>query len=209
MNENFADRLKRALDLRNMKQTELVEITKISKGAISQYLKGEYEPKQNNIFKISKALNINPAWLMGKDVEMELPLAANNIIPLKTKKVPLLGTIAAGVPILAEQCFEDYVEYNGNSKVDYCIKVKGDSMINARIYDGDIVFIREQSDVEDGEIAAVLIDDEATLKRVFKMPGRIQLRAENPNIAPMDFTEEQGKSIRILGKAIAFQAIIK
>jgi repressor LexA len=209
MNENLADRLKKALDLRNMKQTDLVDITGISKGAISQYLKGEYEPKQNNIFKISKALNINPAWLMGKDVEMEVVPNANNIIPLKTKKVPLLGTIAAGVPILAEQCFEDYVEYNGNSKVDYCIKVKGDSMINARIYDGDIVFIREQSDVEDGEIAAVLIDDEATLKRVFKMPGRIQLRAENPNIAPMDFTEEQGKYIRILGKAIAFQAIIK
>ena len=84
-------------------------------------------------------------------------------------------------------------------------------MIGARIYDGDIVFIRKQSDVEDGEIAAVIIDDEATLKRVYKLPGgRTQFRAENPKYAPIDVGGNgESRSVRILGKAIAFQSDVK
>ena len=129
-----------------------------------------------------------------------------NTCPIETKRFPLLGKIACGEPVFADEDRESYVEAGTNIQADFCLKAKGDSMINARIYDGDIVFIRKQPDVNDGEIAAVLIDDEATLKRVFKMPGRIQLRAENPKYKPIDITEEQNIKVLVLGKAVAFQS---
>lgn len=129
-----------------------------------------------------------------------------NIFPLKTKKIPLIGTIAAGVPLLAEEQFECYVETSDNIKADFCLRVKGDSMVNARINDGDIVFIIKQPDVDDGEIAAVLIDSEATLKRVYKMPGAVKLVAENSKYKPLLYTENNCDELIILGKAIAFQS---
>ena len=115
-------------------------------------------------------------------------------------------TIAAGQPIFAEEHFESYVEAGANIRADFCLRVKGDSMINARICDGDIVFIRKQPDVNDGEIAAVLIDNEATLKRVYKKKGEIILVAENPAYKPLVYKGEELNEIRILGKAIAFQS---
>lgn len=115
-------------------------------------------------------------------------------------------TIAAGQPIFAEEHFESYVEAGANIRADFCLRVKGDSMINARICDEDIVFIRKQPDVNDGEIAAVLIDNEATLKRVYKKKGEIILVAENPAYKPLVYKGEELNEIRILGKAIAFQS---
>ena len=82
-------------------------------------------------------------------------------------------------------------------------------MINARIFDGDIVLIREQPDVDNGEIAAVLIGEEATLKRVYKYKNRIELRAENPTYAPLNYEASELSSIRILGKAVAFISTVR
>lgn len=128
-----------------------------------------------------------------------------NIEPLpKMKKVPLLGTIACGEPILAEENIEDYINMPERIKGTFALRCKGDSMINARIFDGDIVYIREQPDVENGEIAAVLIDNEATLKRVYKYENRIELRPENPTFKVMNFENEELNIIRILGKAVGF-----
>lgn len=122
----------------------------------------------------------------------------------KMKKVPLLGTIACGEPILAEENIEDYLNMPETVKGTFALRCKGDSMINARIFDGDIVYIREQPDVENGEIAAVLIDNEATLKRVYKYENRIELRPENPTFKVMNFENEELNNIRILGKAVGF-----
>lgn len=122
----------------------------------------------------------------------------------KMESIPILGTIACGEPILAEENIEGYFNMEKDLKADFCLYCKGDSMINARIYDGDLVFIKKQPDVEDGEIAAVLIDNEATLKRVYKVPGRIILRAENPTFKPIELKEEDMKDIRIIGKAVGF-----
>jgi len=132
---------------------------------------------------------------------------AENIVSIKTQKVPLIGTIAAGVPIYTNQEFE-YVQFNGEKKIDFCLKVKGDSMVNARINDGDLVFCRTQETVENGEIAAVVIDDTATLKRFYFNNGIIQLVPENPKYAPLVYTESDYKQVRVLGKAIAFQSLI-
>lgn len=133
----------------------------------------------------------------------------DNIIPMpKMRKIPLLGTIACGTPILAQENIEDDIDIPDNIKADFALRCKGDSMINARINDGDVVYIKSQPDVNDGEIAAVLIDDEATLKRVYKYPDQIVLQAENPAYKPMTFNEHSFANVRILGKAVAFTSLI-
>lgn len=208
MKDSFASRMRKAMEIRDMKQTDLVEKTGLPKSAISQYYSGKYEPKQKGIYLIAKALDVSESWLMGYDVPMERTSTKypDNILKIETKKFPLLGTIAAGQPIFAEEQFETYVEAGANIQADFCLKVQGDSMINARICDGDIVFIRKQPDVNDGEIAAVLIEDEATLKRVYKKQNEIILVAENPAYAPLVYKNEELNHVRILGKAIAFQS---
>lgn len=133
-----------------------------------------------------------------------------NILPLpKTKKVPLVGTIACGTPTTAVENIEDYIDMSENIHADFALRCKGDSMINARIFDGDIVYIRQQPDVENGEIAAVLIDDEATLKRVFKHKDSLELRAENPTFPPLYYEGSELVTIRILGKAVAFLSEVR
>lgn len=134
----------------------------------------------------------------------------DNIIPIpSTKKVPLLGTIACGEPIIANENIEMYIKVDESIPADFALRCKGDSMINARIFDGDIVYIRQQPDVEDGEIAAVLIGDEATLKKVHKYPNKIVLSACNPMYDDYVYTNEQLNEIRILGKAVAFFSVIR
>lgn len=212
----ISDRIKEALKLKNMKQSDLVTKTGIGKSSISTYISGAYEPKQRNIYKIAKALNVSEAWLMGYDVPMERNTTAyidNNsekygLMPITTHKIPLLGEIACGVPVFAQEERENYIEAGTNIRADFCLKAKGDSMINARILDGDIVFVRKQNIVENGEIAAVIINDEATLKRVFYYPEKntLILKAENPKYEDFIYINEELNSIRILGKAIAFQS---
>lgn len=133
-----------------------------------------------------------------------------NIIPLpETKKIPLLGTIACGEPILAVENIEDYITVIKSLNVDFALTCKGDSMINARIFDGDIVYIHQQDMVESGDIAAVLIDDEATLKRVKLYPDHIVLQPENPMYPPMAYWHEEMNNVRILGKAVAFVSAVR
>jgi len=210
MKESFAKRLREAMNMRDMKQVELVEKTGLPKSAISQYCSGTYEPKQKGVYLIAKALGVSEAWLMGFNVPIERlnKKYPDNVLKIETKKFPLLGTIACGQPIFADEHFESYVEAGSNIHADFCLRVKGDSMINARITDGDIVFIRKRPMVNDGEIGAVLIGDEATLKRIYynKDKNEMVLVAENPNYKPMVYKNKELNEIRILGKAIAFQS---
>lgn len=209
-----SERLAEAMARKNIKQSELARITGIDKSSISLYVSGKYSPKGDKLYKLSLALGVSPAWLSGfnapmveNDVFNNLP---DNIIPLpQTKTIPLLGTIACGEPILATENIEMYIKVDESIPADFALKCKGDSMINARIFDGDIVYIRQQPDVEDGEIAAVLIGDEATLKKVHKYPNKIVLSACNPMYDDYVYTNEQLNEIRILGKAVAFFSIIK
>jgi repressor LexA len=122
----------------------------------------------------------------------------------------MLGEIACGAPIFATEERGEFATVEGDLAADFCLRAHGDSMIGARIFDGDIVFIRSQSSVENGEIAAVIIDDEATLKRVYYYPteGKLILSPENPRYAPLVFIGEELEHIRILGKAVAFQSRI-
>lgn len=189
----FTNRLKYALEFRDMKQTELSKLSGIGKSAISQYLAGEYEAKQENIYLMSKALNVNPAWLMGFDV----PMVGDEI----HRGIPIIGTIAAGSPILAEENIEDYFVIDERVNADFALRVQGNSMINADIYDNDIAFIRKQPSLENGEIGAILIDDEATLKRFSRTNGSVILQAENPDIKDWPRVYTSG-DIRVLGKLV-------
>lgn len=135
---------------------------------------------------------------------------APNIIPIpQTRKIPLIGTIACGEPILATENIEEYISIPKDLSGDFALICKGDSMINARIFDGDIVYIRQQDTVENGEIAAVLIDNEATLKRVRFHPDRLILEPANPLYDPLVFRGEDMNNVHILGKAVAFTSAIR
>lgn len=187
----FATVLQKLLIEKNMKQSELSRLTKINKSSISEYLSGNYQPKYKNILKIAEVLNVSPNVFL-EDTTQDIDV----------KHLPILGKIAAGIPILAQENIEGYLPYDGTD-ADFCLRINGDSMINARINDGDIVFIKQQSTVENGEIAAVLVNDSATLKRVYFIDNKIQLRAENPKYKPMVFSKDDCEDFRILGKAIA------
>lgn len=146
---------------------------------------------------LARILGVSPAYIMGWESIEE---------SFEVKKIPVLGKIAAGEPILACEEHCEYVVLNHDVNVDFCLRVKGDSMVNARIQDGDLVFIKKQPTVENGEIAAVLIDDEVTLKRVYITDEGIILKPENSAYQPKFYTEKDFKDIRILGKAVLFQS---
>ena len=168
--------------------------------------------RRDKIEKLARALHTTPGYLMGweSDVDSSSSLFPDNIIPMPVmEKIPLLGSIACGAPILAEEHIEDYVDKPTHIKADFSLTCKGDSMINARIFDGDIVYIRQQDTVESGEIAAVLIDSEATLKRVRLFDDHISLEPENPQYRPIVLWGEEMNTVRILGKAVAFTSSVR
>ena len=106
--------------------------------------------------------------------------------------------------------YGSFAEANSELDADFCLRANGDSMTGARIYDGDLVFIRAQDSVDNGDIAAVIINDEATLKRVYYYPNesKLVLSPENPKYPPFVYIKEELNSIKIIGKAVAFQSVI-
>lgn len=134
----------------------------------------------------------------------------DNISPIETRSFPVLGSVACGEPILMDDRIELYVKAGSDVRADFVLHAKGDSMIGARIYDGDLVFVRQQPTVENGEIAVVAIDDEAVLKRFYKYgDDLIVLRSENPEYKDMEFRPDDGKDIHVLGRALFFQSDIR
>lgn len=219
--EKLGARLKYARDeLRNMSLQDVADLSGVARSTVQRYETGKIQNiKLPVVESFARALRVNPSWLIGKSDNIipdynEEFIGISNILPMpKTKKVPLLGTIACGTPILATENIESYIDMDSDIHADFALLCKGDSMINARIMDGDIVYIRKQSTVENREIAAVLIDDgtesEATLKRVYISPDKIRLSAENPAYEDMIFFEEDMNKVRIIGKAVAFLSTVK
>lgn len=167
--------------------------------------------RYEKISKLAEILKVSPSALMGWEPNNRPAIpAASNILPMpEMRKIPLLGTIACGAPVLAEEHIDGQVDIPVNIHADFALTCKGDSMINARIFDGDIVYIRQQDTVENGEIAAVLIETEATLKRVRLFDDHISLEPENPMYKPIVFWNEEMNEVRILGKAVAFTSSVR
>lgn len=153
-------------------------------------------------------LNCSPAYLMGWENNSNVIIS--NVFPVELKRFPLLGEIACGKPTYANEDRESYIMAGTTVQADFCLKAKGDSMINARILDGDIVFVKKQDIVENGEIAAVVVnnDNEATLKRFYYYAEKsmVILKAENPAYEDLIFTNEELNNFHVLGKAVAFQS---
>lgn len=206
----ISKRILHAILAKRMSYGELSEKTGIPKSALQRYATGQTEKIPiDRLRTIAEALDTTSQYLMGLE-EASSPALPPNIMPMpKMRKVPLLGSIACGAPILAEEHIEDYVEVPEFIPADFSLRCKGDSMVGARIYNGDIVYIRQQDTVESGQIAAVLIDGEATLKRVQIYSDRIVLEPANPLYEPLVFHKEEINSLRILGKAVAFTSRIR
>lgn len=194
---------------------ELGNMVGVGKSTVRKWENGMIaNMKRDKILKVSEALETSPAYLMGWKEEMDNRFTAiENVYPVELKRFPMLGEIACGEPKYASEDRESYVMAGTDIKADFCLKAKGDSMINARILDGDIVFIRKQDMVENGEIAAVAVnnDSEATLKRVYYYRERVTLllKAENPAYEDMIFQNRELDEVHILGKAVAFQSDVR
>lgn len=211
----FSERLRQLRTSADLSQMEFAKQVKTSKSSINMYERGEREPGFETLERIADFFNVDMDYLLGKsDIANRSQAAftsiAPNIMPMpEMRRIPLIGSIACGAPILAEEHIEDYVDLPRHVKADFSLTCKGDSMINARIFDGDIVYIRQQETVENGQIAAVLIGTEATLKRVRLFDDHIVLEPENPMYKPLVYWNEDMNAVRILGKAVAFTSAIR
>lgn len=196
--ETIGERIKRLRQERDLSPEDLAKAIGKHRSTYYRYESDEIENMPMSVLtKLARALGVSEAYL----------LTGQDDSNLRTKRVPILGSVAAGEPILATEEYGDYVELGDDGiQVDFCLLVKGDSMRDARIMDGDLVFVRRQPTVQNGEIAVVLIDDEVTLKRVYITEQGIILRPENPAYEPMFFSHEDFRQVRILGKAVAFQS---
>ena len=170
--------------------------------SVSNWETGLNKPDPDTIGLICGVLGISASDLLGDTTPMH-----PDLLPISRRTVPLLGDIACGEPIYADEDYSTVMAVGLNVDCDFALRCKGDSMIGARIYDGDVVFIKKLDTVDDGTIAAVLIDDEATLKRVYRLSdGRLELRAENPKYKPIVVGGDgETRTCHILGKAVAFQ----
>ena len=177
------------------------------KSSISKIENGKADIPQSKIAAFADALQTTPAYLMGweEQPEPKKPTIPPGFEPMpKMKKIPLIGAIACGEPITAEQNIEKMVDVPENIRCDFSLTCHGDSMVDAGIHDKDVVYIRIQPEVENGEIAAVRIDGEATLKRVYYNPGTLTLMPANPAYAPMIYTGPQLEEVHIEAKAVGW-----
>ena len=205
-----ATKLKELRKSRGMTLDDLASEIGTSKQTIHRYENGiisNIPPEK--IESLATALGTTPSELMGWENDTDAT-DDRGFSPITVKKIPILGEIACGEPIYAVEEHESFVTADGTIDADFCLRAHGDSMIGARIYDGDIVFIRSQSLVDNGEIAAVIINDEATLKRVYFYPeeGKLVLTPENPRYAPLVYIKNELNNVKIIGKAVAFQSVI-
>lgn len=180
---------------------------KTDRVTISRWESGSQVPEMYALGCLAKIFNVTIDYLNG--TEGNYVFEIGNIIPFpKTKKIPLIGQIACGEPILADQNIESYINMPENVNGSFALRCKGDSMINARIFDGDVVFINPDLRVENGQIAAVRIDNEATLKRVYRYDNRLELRPENPTFKVLNFEGVELENVEIIGKAVGFLSTI-
>ena len=210
----FGERLRQILNESGKKQSEVCEATGIGKGLFSHYLTGDYNAKSSRLHALAKYFNVSEAWLMGFDVPRERP-GEDNTIPRgyepmpEMKRVPLLGGIACGQPILAVEDHEEDVEMPKHVHADFALVCHGDSMKDARIYDGDVVYIRRQSHAENGDIVAAEIDGEATLKRFYRKPNGIMLMPANSEYEPIFIPAAEAENFHIDGVAVAFTSAVR
>ncbi|MBR0575724.1 transcriptional repressor LexA [Proteiniclasticum sp. BAD-10] len=191
---NLGERIKERREMKGLTLEEVGQYVGVTKSTVRKWETGDIENmKRDKIAKLAEVLSVSPLFIMGM-IDTYQRRETSGI------SIPLLGTIAAGLPILAEQNIEEYFNLDKKIKADFCLRIQGDSMVNVNILDGDIVFIKQREDLENGEIGAILIGSTATLKRFYRTNGQVILQAENPAYQPIVLDHGD---VRILGKAVA------
>lgn len=199
---------------KGLSQEDLGKLVGVKRAAINKYETGlVVNLRRDMIQKLANALNTTPTVIMGwEDEDGNILNLPSNLEKMPSmNQVPLVGQIACGTPILAEENITDYIDLPAHIRADFALTCKGDSMIGAGIQDGDVVYIRQQPEVENGQIAAVIVGDnnEATLKRFYRIGDTVTLNPENPTIAPMVFVGDEMNNIRIVGRAVAYTHVLK
>ena len=208
--ETFGKNLAFYLHRTGKTQKEIADAVGVAPSTVHAWLQGSRYPRIDKIELLAALFGVQKSDLIEDPAtRADRASAIPNLLPLQVRKFPLLGEIACGEPVLAEEHIEIFVAAGADLHADFCLRAKGDSMIGARIHDGDIVFVRKQDTVEDGEIAAVLVDEEATLKRVHLYPDHIVLQPENPCYRPLVFWDEEMNQVKILGKATYFISAVR
>ena len=201
-------------------QEELASMLGIQGSAVAKYENGRVDNiKRSVLEKMAKIFDCSPAYLMGftesrKEEDKKTssdPLPHPSLLQVHKRKIPLLGEIACGEPIIINPEYETFTTVSDSVHADFALIADGDSMINAGIRSGSLVFIRKQEAVDNGEIAAVAIGDEVTLKRVYYYPDQNQLilNPENPAFPPMIYSGSELEEIHILGRAVACQIVLR
>ena len=199
--QEFRERLAAAMREKGIRASRLASETGLSPARISQYLHGVYQPKGDAILRLAEALGVSAMWLMGEDCPMTASAPAgasaglpDNLLPLQLRRYPLLGDIACGKPIVAQDNGDSYVSA-ADTEADFCLIAKGDSMVGARIYDGDEVFIQQTDMVNNGDY--------------YPTEQKLVLSPENPAYEPLVFTGEELNHVHILGRAVAVQGRLR
>lgn len=192
---------------------EIAEMMNVTEATVQRWESGNIKSlRQERISKLAEILKTSPSVLMGWDEgDNKTAHIPDGFVPVpKTVRKPRLGVISCGIPIDNPENFDGYDEVPEHINCDFTLICHGDSMMNARIYDGDLVYIKQQTMVENGQIAAVLVDGtEKLLKRVYMTEDSIALQAENPSYPPMIYTKEDMNRVTIIGRAVGFTSAIK
>lgn len=203
----MAKNIKKYMSLNNVSQTDICNALKFKPSTFSDWVNAKTYPRIDKIEMLANYFGIEKSDLV-EDKSNDDSDYINNIYKIDKIKLPFLGSVACGEPIYVDEDRESYIMVGTDIHADFCLQCKGDSMINARIHDGDIVFVRKQDIVNNGEIAVVIIDDEATLKRFYyyKEQNMVILRPENNKYQDIVLTGEELEKVRVIGKAVAFQS---
>jgi len=204
----IAKRLRQARNEAKHTQASAASALGLTSQAISNYERGINGVESDILRRLCDLYQVSVDWVLGGSSDDPI-YTYPGLLPIETKKVPLLGTMACGEPVYREEDFESYVAIGNDVNANAAVRAEGDSMVGARILDGDIVFVRYQPSVENGEIAALWVDEGFTIKRFYQYDGVCVLHSENPNYKDMVFQESDCKNIKILGKAVAFQSDVK
>ena len=204
-NDIISNNLQHYMNLNSINNKELSEIVGVSESTVGKWILKKATPRMGVIEKLANYFDIQKSDLLEdkNSDNIDLDKIPGIITPIKMKRIPILGTIACGDPIFAQENYDGYFMIDKNlPEADFILRAKGDSMIEANIFNGDLVFLKKTNDVDNGRIAAVLIDDEATLKRVNKDGNTVVLQPCNKNYKPIIIHDSDDKQVLILGEMV-------
>lgn len=206
LSSTFRRQLAILLDENDVTQSELAARLDVSTSAVNNWLLGNNMPRMDKIDKIASIFNVPRSVLIG-DGDKGNTFSRYNLLPIEKHTIPVLGNVHCGTPQYTEQDYLGVVDSNVNA--DFALIAVGDSMIDAGIYEGDLVFVRRKAVVDNGNLAVVLIGDETAIKKIHKTESTLVLSPANASYEPLVFDQTSGEDIKVLGEVVAFTHYLK